>query len=133
MRPGKPLMAGRLDGVPMLGLPGNPVSALVCAVLFLRPAMARLSGLADLPPGEDRAVLGCDLGGNDRREDYLRATLERGADGVLRATPFATQDSSNLSRLAAADCLVVRAPDAPPARRGDPVRIVPLAGMFGGL
>jgi molybdopterin molybdotransferase len=74
-------------------------------------------------------VLGCDLGGNDRREDLGRP--ERGRDASC--APFATQDSSNLSRLAAADCLVVRAPDAPPARRGDPVRIVPLAGMFGGL
>lgn len=133
MRPGKPLMFGLLHGTPMLGLPGNPVSALVCAVLFLRPAMARLAGMDDLAPGEEQAILGADLGANDRREDYLRATLERGPDGVQRATPFSTQDSSNLSRLAAADCLVVRAPHAPPARRGDPVRIVPLAGMFGGL
>ncbi|WP_374448263.1 gephyrin-like molybdotransferase Glp [Stella sp.] len=131
MRPGKPLMFGSLHGTPMLGLPGNPVSALVCAVLFLRPAMARLSGMADLPPVDEQAILGSDLGANDRREDYLRATLERGPDGLLRATPFATQDSSNLSRLAAADCLVVRPPLAPPARRGEPVRIVPLAAMYG--
>ncbi|BBK42885.1 molybdopterin molybdenumtransferase MoeA [Allostella vacuolata] len=133
MRPGKPLMFGRLHGTPMLGLPGNPVSALVCAVLFLRPAMARLSGMHDLPAGDEQAVLGADLAANDRRQDYLRATLDRTPDGHLRATPFPTQDSSNLSRLVAADCLVVRAPHAPPAAAGEPVRIVRLAGMFGGL
>ena len=133
MRPGKPLMFGSLNGTPMLGLPGNPVSALVCAVLFLRPAMARLSGISSLPPDEERARLGIDLPANDRREDYLRATLDRDADGRPRATPFTTQDSSNLARLVAADCLVIRPPHAPPARAGDDVRVVRLAGMFGGL
>ncbi|BBK37315.1 molybdopterin molybdenumtransferase MoeA [Allostella sp. ATCC 35155] len=133
MRPGKPLMFGALRGTPMLGLPGNPVSALVCAVLFLRPAMARLAGLEDPGSIEETAVLGADLGANDRREDYLRARLEPGTDGRLLACPFPTQDSSNLARLAAADCLVVRAPHAPPARCGDPVRIVRLGTAFGGL
>ncbi|MCC7273687.1 MAG: molybdopterin molybdotransferase MoeA [Alphaproteobacteria bacterium] len=133
MRPGKPLMFGRIRGTPMLGLPGNPVSALVCAVLFLRPALARLIGLADLDPAEGTAVLGVDLAANDRREDYLRATLAQGLDGGVVATPFATQDSSNLSRLVAADCLVVRAPHAPPARAGDRVRVVRLGGTFGSL
>ncbi|BBK32017.1 molybdopterin molybdochelatase [Stella humosa] len=133
MRPGKPLMFGQLAGTPMLGLPGNPVSALVCAVLFLRPAIARLCGMPDLAAAEEQAVLGADLGANDRREDYLRATLDRTPDGRLRATPFPTQDSSNLLRLVAADCLLVREPHAPPTAAGAPVRIVPLGGVFGAL
>ncbi|MGE0722777.1 MAG: gephyrin-like molybdotransferase Glp [Alphaproteobacteria bacterium] len=133
MRPGKPLMFGHIRGTPMIGLPGNPVSSLVCAVLFLRPALAALLGIDPLDDIEGTAVLGVDLGANDRREDYLRARLERAPDGALRATPFPVQDSSMLARLAAADCLVVRPPRAPPARAGDSVRIVRLTGVTGGI
>ncbi|MGE0716172.1 MAG: gephyrin-like molybdotransferase Glp [Alphaproteobacteria bacterium] len=133
MRPGKPLMFGRIRGVPMLGLPGNPVSALVCGVLFLRPAIAALLGLPDAGPAEERAALGADLGVNDRREDYLRATLSQDAEGRVVATPFPVQDSSNLSRLASADCLLIRPPHAPPAKAGEAVRIIRLTGGFGAL
>jgi molybdopterin molybdotransferase len=124
MRPGKPLMVGDWRGTPMIGLPGNPVSALVCAHLFVKPAVQRLSGLR---PDERRpaaARLGGPLPANDRRQDYLRAKLARGNDGEVEATPFEKQDSSMMSLLAKADCLVVRPPLAPPAAAGTPVPIL---------
>jgi molybdopterin molybdotransferase len=126
MRPGKPLTFGRLGDTPMLGLPGNPVSTLVCGHLFLRPAIGRMLGLAREDDGEDRAQLGSDLKANDEREDYLRARLERDAQGNWIATPFGAQDSSMLATLARADCLVVRAPHAPASPAGETVRIVRL-------
>jgi molybdopterin molybdotransferase len=125
MRPGKPLMWGRLGELPVLGLPGNPVSSLVCALIFLSPAIEALSGL---PPSSARllpARLGRDLAGNDRRQDYLRAKLARGTDGTLVATPFEKQDSSMLSLLAQSDGLLVRPPLDPPRRSGDPVSVLP--------
>ena len=124
MRPGKPLIFGKFQGVPMLGVPGNPVSAGVCAVVYLRPAMRVMLGL---PREETRATasLGRDLGANDRREDYLRAALRRDERGLV-ATPFEKQDSAMMALFAKADCLVVRPPHAPPARRGETVRILPL-------
>jgi molybdopterin molybdotransferase len=125
MRPGKPLMVGRYRGTPMLGLPGNPVSTFVCAVLFLKPALARLSGELDRPEPMATARLRVPLGENDRRQDYLRARLSRGADGVLEVTPFEVQDSSMMRILAAADCLVLRPPQAPPAAAGTMVPIIP--------
>jgi molybdopterin molybdotransferase len=127
MRPGKPLMFGRLGDLPMLGLPGNPVSTFVCALLFLRPAIALLLG-QEAVPARETARLAVPLGVNDRRQDYLRATLAIGADGVREVTPFAKQDSSMLSLLAQADCLVVRPPHAPPAPAGEEVEIVSFAG-----
>ncbi|HXQ65577.1 MAG TPA: gephyrin-like molybdotransferase Glp [Alphaproteobacteria bacterium] len=129
MRPGKPLIFGRLGTTPLLGLPGNPVSSLVCAIIFLRPAMARMLGLGTSEEGFAKARLGCDLAANDRRQDYLRARLARAPDGEMVATPFEVQDSSNLSRLAHADCLVVRPPFAPSAKAGDGVTIIPLDGL----
>ncbi len=129
MRPGKPLIFGRLGATPLLGLPGNPVSSLVCAIIFLRPAMERMLGLASADAAEASAILGRDLAANDRRQDYLRARLARAPDGGLIATPFEVQDSSNLSRLAHADCLVVRPPLAPPAAAGERVAIIPLDGL----
>jgi molybdopterin molybdotransferase len=131
MRPGKPLMFGRYGDVPMLGLPGNPVSSLVCAVLFLGPILATMLGHADPLPKRRRAVLGCDLGTNDMREDYLRAQIAEDKDGNLIATPFARQDSSMLALLATADGLVVRAPFAPAAKAGDSVQFVELSGVCG--
>jgi molybdopterin molybdotransferase len=133
MRPGKPLMFGRLGETPFLGLPGNPVSSLVCAVIFLRPILARMLGVTHIDTSPVTALLGADLAANDRRQDYLRATLARDEDGNLIATPFAKQDSSMLSRLAHADCLIVRPPHAPPAAAGEPVTIIPLADPAFGL
>lgn len=125
MRPGKPLMFGRHGATPMIGLPGNPVSALVCALLFIRPALRAMQGL---PPDDlaRRARLGGALPANDRRQDYLRATMVQGDDGLPMATAFAAQDSSMLSRLAEAGCLIVRPPLAAPAAAGDIVDIIPL-------
>ena len=128
MRPGKPLIFGRLGATPMLGFPGNPVSSMVCGALFLKPALARMLGMADVEPRLETAILGIDLKENDRREDYLRATLSHDANGNRVATPFPVQDSSMFSRLAQADCLVVRAPHAPPAKVGDHVSYIALGG-----
>jgi molybdopterin molybdotransferase len=125
MRPGKPLMFGRIGDTPMLGLPGNPVSSLVCAVIFLRPALDRLLGLSDAGLQFQPAILGANLPANDRREDFLRAELTIGADGRPIATPFSKQDSSMLSLLARAGCLVRRLPNAPAAKEGDSVEILP--------
>ena len=129
MRPGKPLMFGRIGDTPMMGVPGNPVSALVCAVIFLRPALYALLGRSDLEALETTALLGRAVGENDRREDYLRASLTRRDDGTLEASPFEKQDSSMLSYLARADCLLIRPPHAPPAPAGERVRVIPLAGV----
>ena len=127
MRPGKPLMHGRLGTTPMIGLPGNPVSTLVCFVVFVRPALRRLSGLGgadDDDASAETVALGTPLAANDRRQDYLRARLARGTDGRFVAYPLAKQDSSVLSALAAADCLLVRPPHAPAADAGEPVEII---------
>ncbi|MDJ0942091.1 MAG: molybdopterin molybdotransferase MoeA [Kiloniellales bacterium] len=132
MRPGKPLMFGRMGPTPVLGLPGNPVSSLVCALLFLRPAISALLGVAeDLP--EETAILGRDLGENDERQDYLRARLKPDASGQLTAVPFERQDSSMLATLSRADCLVVRAPHAPPTAAGERVTILRLGGPLLGI
>ena len=128
MRPGKPLLFGQIGTTLVLGLPGNPVSSLVCATLFLRPAIDIMLGRADEDRPAETAVLGADLGANDRRQDYLRARLTFDADGRRVAAPFERQDSSMLATLAHADCLIVRAPLAPPAKAGDTVEIIPLAG-----
>lgn len=127
MRPGKPLMFGRLGDVPVLGLPGNPVSSYVCSVLFLRPALLRMQGL---DPAENRlkARLGVPIKQNDQREDYMRAKLSRSPAGELIAKPFELQDSSLVSVLAQADCLIVRPPFAPAASKDDIVEILPLTG-----
>jgi molybdopterin molybdotransferase len=126
MRPGKPLIFGRLGDTPVLGLPGNPVSVGVTAVIFLKPAMEALLGIRRSDSPQPVAVLGCDIDANDQRQDYLRARLTRDKAGVLIATPFPKQDSSMLALFCAADCLVVRPPHAPLARIGDLVAIVPL-------
>ena len=126
MRPGKPLMFGRMGGSLVLGLPGNPVSAFVCALLFLRPLIDAMLGLPAGPPAREPARLGTDLAANDRREDYLRARLAPDGEGLPVATPFARQDSSMLARFVEADALLVRAPHAQPASAGDLVEIIRL-------
>ncbi len=128
MRPGKPLIFGRLGEAAVLGLPGNPVSSMVCALIYLRPALRAMLGMPPTDEREATAVLGRDLDKNDERQDYLRARLSHDAGGALTATPFDRQDSSMFAHLAHADCLIVRAPFAPPAATGSPVAIIPLAG-----
>jgi molybdopterin molybdotransferase len=126
MRPGKPLVFGQLGAVPMLGLPGNPVSAIVCATLFLLPALARLSGLPGAPPAVVPGIAGADLAANDGRADHLRATLHVDEAGQLVATPFPVQDSAMLRRLARADALVLRAPRAHAVAAGAPIAMIRL-------
>jgi molybdopterin molybdotransferase len=126
MRPGRPMLHGRLGAMHVLGLPGNPVSSYVCAFLFLVPLIRRLTGRTDIEPVPQDAVLGGDLPENDERADYLRATLASGPDGRLIATALPVQDSSMLVPLAAAGCLLMREPHAPPARAGSPCTILKL-------
>lgn len=126
MRPGKPLMFGSIGGVRLLGLPGNPVSAGVCAILFVRAVICVLLGL-DPAPVEIPALLGRALGPNDRRQEYLRATSSWNADGRLVAVPAERQDSSMLATFARADCLIKRAPFAPAMAVGSAVTVLPLA------
>jgi molybdopterin molybdotransferase len=126
MRPGKPMMHGRLGAMRVIGLPGNPVSSYVCGFLFMAPLIRALSGRSDVHHALEAAVLGRDLAANDVREDYLRARLEERADGVLVATPVNHQDSSLLGNLAAARALVIRSPFAPAAPAGSPCVILRL-------
>ncbi|WP_424813867.1 gephyrin-like molybdotransferase Glp [Roseococcus sp. YIM B11640] len=129
MRPGKPLIWGRLGSTPVLGLPGNPVSALVCAVIFLLPALARMQGLADTAPPVESAIAGAELPANDKRADHLRATLARDDGGRWVATPNARQDSSMLGVLARADALILRAPFAPAVPKGEAVEVIRLQAL----
>jgi molybdopterin molybdotransferase len=125
MRPGKPLIFGSLGATHILGLPGNPVSSIVCARLFLMPLLRALAGdaAAGADPSEP-AVLGTAVGANDSRQDYVRAVSALGADGLRRVTALGVQDSSMLRVLTEADCLLIRPPHAPAAEAGEPCRIV---------
>ena len=133
MRPGKPLIFGHVGDTPVLGLPGNPVSALVCSILYLRPALARMLGM-EANGGEHRltARLTEPLAENDDRQDYLRGALANGDDGELTVTPFTRQDSSMLNMLAQADCLVVRPPNAAAVSVGERVSVIPIPGGLSG-
>ena len=124
------MMNGRLGAMAVLGLPGNPVSAYVCAFLFLIPLIRRLAGRADLQAPAESALLGRELPENDERADYLRATLERRADGTLIATPVSVQDSSMMAALAKADCLVIREAFAAAAPAGSHCVILRLTRPF---
>ena len=126
MRPGKPMMHGRLGAMRVIGLPGNPVSSYVCAFLFLVPLIRALSGRSAVHHARETALLGRDVGANDMREDYLRARLERRGDGALIAVPVDHQDSSLLGNLAAARALVIRPPFAPKALAGSACDILRL-------
>ncbi len=127
MRPGKPLMYGRLDNAHVLGLPGNPVSAIVCAHLFLAPLVARLGGRpwqADIRDGR----LGADVPANDQRRDYVRArAIHDGSQLVI--TPLPLQDSSMLSALAACEALLIREPHEPATAAGFPCRALMLRNI----
>jgi molybdopterin molybdotransferase len=114
----------------VLGLPGNPTSSVVCAILFLCPLLRALHG--ETGPGADlsqSARLGVDLPANGLRQDYMRASLRHSDDGFLVATPVANQDSSLVKTMARADGLIVRPPNAPPAKAGDRCRAIPFHGL----
>ena len=117
MRPGKPLMVGRLGDIQVLGLPGNPVSSLVCSLLFLEPLVRRLARL----PAKNRlhkATTAVPLKENDQRQDYVRARIARDPAGKLRVTPFDKQDSSMMRVFAQSEGLLIRPPHAPAAEAG---------------
>jgi molybdopterin molybdotransferase len=127
MRPGKPLMHGHMGHMQILGLPGNPVSAIVCGLLFVRPLVKSLGGdrtAADDP--SEPAILAAPLPANDSRQDYLRARFVRGRDGLPQAVAGSRQDSSMLKALSDAECLIIRPPHAPPAQPGDACRVIRL-------
>ncbi|MBO6893021.1 MAG: molybdopterin molybdotransferase MoeA [Roseibium sp.] len=126
MRPGKPLMAGRLGKTKVLGLPGNPVSSLVCGLLFLKPLIQTMLGSAPQEIGMKSAILVSGLPENDRRQDYVRATLEEDSDGRLAVAPFQKQDSSMLALLAKSGALIVRPPHAPALEAGASVPVLVL-------
>jgi molybdopterin molybdotransferase len=127
MRPGKPLIHGRLGDMRILGLPGNPVAAFVCALVFLAPLLRALQG--DPRAGADEteaALLGADLPANKGRRDFMRATLAKDSAGRLVATPQPLQDSSLLTELVRSQALLIRDVGAPPARAGETCRILRL-------
>ena len=131
MRPGKPLIHGRLGDMLILGLPGNPASSIVCALLFLMPLLRALSGdprAADDP--SEPAILGAPMPPNGPREDYLRAKLTRGAGGLPLATPHDVQDSSLLRVFAQSQCLLVRPPHAAAAAAGEACRVIKLSPVL---
>jgi len=125
MRPGKPLMAGRFGTAALLGLPGNPVSAMVCGHLFLLPMLRAMQGLPARAPERHEAVLARDVGANGPREHYMRARLSPGP-GLPRIRPFARQDSALLSVLAEADALLIRPIGDAPRPAGTTVPYLPL-------
>ena len=126
MRPGKPLMAGRLGEAMMLGLPGNPVSAMVCGEIFLRPAIDQALGLPSGARARRQAALAHDLPKNGPREHYMRAILSWDGGAIPSVTVHENQDSSRLGILARANCLVVRAPNAEQLQIGTVVEYIPL-------
>jgi molybdopterin molybdotransferase len=130
MRPGRPMMHGRLSAMQVLGVPGNPVSAFVCSVLFLVPLIRRLAGRSDVYAVTESAKLGVDLPTNDERADYMRAKLEIRTDGTRVASPISVQDSSMMAALANADCLVIREPFAPAVNAGSDCTILRLTPAF---
>ena len=127
MRPGKPMIFGHLNQIPVLGLPGNPVSAGVTCVVFLTKAMELLLGADADTTANETVLLGKDLPENGQRQDYIRAELSKAEDGAISASPFGVQDSSMMERFAKADCLIVRAPYAPAIKAGERVEIIRLS------
>ena len=129
MRPGKPLIWGKIGKIPLLGLPGNPVSTAVCALVFLLPAIRKLGG-GMYQPHLFSAAITTDLPENDLRQDYIRASMERTDNGSTRVRPAPQQDSSMMSTLAHANAFIVRPPFDPPITAGDIVSIVPMPRLF---
>lgn len=125
MRPGKPLMAGQLGKMQVLGLPGNPVSAMTCSILFLLPLIRKMQGL-DQPQIIEQASLGADVSANDQRQSYMRSSLAQSENGALVASPFTGQDSAMMAGFARADCFIIRPPHAEDGKAGDPCQIIRL-------
>jgi molybdopterin molybdotransferase len=136
MKPGKPLIHGRLGDLPVLGLPGNPISTLVCALLFVRPAIRTMlgcrnaDGAPDLELARRQALLTRPIAANGSREDFLRGGFTESPAGPPLTEVFDRQDSANLMVFAAATCLIPRTPFAPTSKAGEPHPIIPLAGLF---
>ena len=123
MQPGKPLMAGKMDGIPMVGLPGNPVSSMVCGHIFLRPMLNVMLGFAPAPLEREVGVLAQDVRQNGGREHYMRANVEV-TDGGTLITPFERQDSSLLTILGQSNALLVRPPNGEPLKKGASVEFI---------
>jgi len=132
MRPGKPLMFAAKERARVLGLPGNPVSTMVCSLLFVKPALDRMLGQPGDLVATKPAKLSVDVKQNDTREDYVRARVTRGADAGLTVEPHKTQDSSMLSVLAWSNALMVRPAHDPARKAGDTVQVIDLADLPGG-
>ena len=129
MRPGKPLMAGRIGDTPMLGLPGNPVSAMICGMIFMLPMLRAMQGLPPRADSYPLARLDCDLPANGKRTHYMRAQIAHGADYPI-ITPFDSQDSARLSLLSGATALLVRPADDGPRAAGELVEHIPLGTSY---
>ena len=129
MRPGKPLIWGRIGKTPLLGLPGNPVSTAVCALVFLAPAISKLCG-GTYQQQFFNATITSDLPENDQRQDYMRASIETGDGGLTIVRPARRQDSSMMATLANADAFIVRPPFDPPITAGDTVSVLPMPRFF---
>ena len=129
MRPGKPLIWGKIGNAPLLGLPGNPVSTAVCALVFLAPAISKLGGGTHQQHLFSAAIT-TDLPENDLRQDYIRARMGRADHGVTSVRPAQRQDSSMMATLAQADAFIVRPPFDPPITAGDIVSILPMPRLF---
>jgi molybdopterin molybdotransferase len=132
MRPGKPLMFAARDRARVLGMPGNPVSTMVCALLFMKPALERMLGQPGDLIATQPAQLAADVKANDLREDYVRSRLARAADGSLTVEPHPVQDSSMLSVLAWSSGLLVRPPHDPARKTGEVVQVIDLSVLSGG-
>ena len=128
MRPGKPLICGSVDGIPLIGLPGNPVSTAVCALVFLRPAIAHMARGKQTTP-TFMVPLGLDLDANDHRQDYIRSNLQDSSNGQV-ILPASQQDSSMMSVLAKANALIVRPPHDPAKRAGDLVKVLHIPALL---
>ena len=130
MRPGKPLISGKIENTAFLGLPGNPVSVAICSLIFIMPMIAHMAKRDDLSLSFIQAICDSDLKENDQRQDYLRGEAYQTEEGNWHIKPFSHQDSAMLGRMARANAVLVRAPFAPSLSAGDKVKIALLPEGF---
>ena len=130
MRPGKPLIFGQINKTPMLGLPGNPVSTMVCGAVFVRPAIDKMLGICSDQKSEAKALLAAPLPENDEREDYIRAITFINKEGIKVVEAFDHQDSSMMKVLAQANCLIIRPPFDSKRSTGDEVKLIEFKDGF---